>query len=109
MSSCTNLVPFLVFGAVRQVVVFPPSFREYTVNAMDADELRRSQRRYKSKRASDVVTPAAMESDDLDDYEEDEVSSTTPGGESSDRNILSNLSMRCAISDCVCTRLVRAI
>ena len=69
------------------------------MNAMDVDELRRSQRRYKKTSSSNslrtnevMTTPSQEESDDLDLEDEDEVS--TPSAEAADRNIMSMLSMR---------------
>ncbi len=70
---------------------------EYTVNAMDADELRRSQRKMKKSRIG-ANAVASQESDDLDldddeeDEEEDEAS--TPTAEREDKSAMSMLSIR---------------
>lgn len=56
---------------------------------MDADELRKSQRRYKK---SSSKTGMVSQESDLDDDDEDEVS--TPSAEASDKNMLSLLSVR---------------
>ena len=57
---------------------------------MDADELRRSQRRYKKGgNASSNATPS-QESD----LEEDEEDVSTPSADHADRNIMSSLSVR---------------
>ena len=79
-------------------------FSDYTVNAMDVEELRRSQRRMKKPRgelglglgvsytlnppSSTVSVSGSQDSDD----EDDEVS--TPSGELAERNLLSLLSAR---------------
>jgi len=70
---------------------------DYTVNATDVDELRRSQRRAKQKgrpidrlSGGDVLTTPSQESD-FDD-EEDDLS--TPSADQSEKNILSLLSVR---------------
>ncbi len=86
---------------------------EYTVNATDADELRRSQRRLMSKKlsgapkkssrgAAAAVAAAAAESDDLltdDDDEDEEDDASTPNADSagergSRAGLASSLSVR---------------
>ena len=64
---------------------------QYQVNAMDVEELRRSQRRYRAGRGGRL----GHGSDDEDD--EDDLGSSTPSAEHSDKNIQSML----------CVRLVR--
>lgn len=80
------------------------SFSDYTVNAMDVEELRRSQRRLRKPRSelglmlnssytlnppsSTVSVSGSQDSED----EDDEVS--TPSGEHAERNLLSMLSVR---------------
>merc|ERR1719507_106313 len=58
---------------------------QYQVNAMDVEELRRSQRRYRAGRGGRL----GQASDDEDD--EDELGSSTPSAEHSDKNIQSML------------------
>merc|ERR1719435_32693 len=58
---------------------------QYQVNAMDVEELRRSQRRYRAGRNS-RVEPGSDEEE-----EEDEMGSSTPSAENSDKNIMSML------------------
>lgn len=55
---------------------------------MDAEELRRSQRRYRVKRDNSTKSQES----DLDEDDDDEVS--TPSAEASDKNTLSLLSVR---------------
>ena len=66
---------------------------EFTVTAMDADELKRSQRKYSRKgdphHQGHVVQ---SQESDLDDEEEDEVS--TPSADTGDKNMMSILSVR---------------
>ena len=81
--------------------LFPDS--DYTVNAMDVEELRRSQRRVKKPRSSGTdlgmsytlnppsSTVSVSGSQDSED-DDDEVS--TPSGELAERNLLSLLSVR---------------
>lgn len=91
-----------MFPAIVVVVVVAPS-SDYTVNAMDVEELRRSQRRMKKPRSggselglgyhlnppsSTVSVSGSQDSEDDDD----EVS--TPSGELTERNLLSLLSVR---------------
>jgi hypothetical protein len=68
-----------------------PLRSEYTVNAMDADELRRSQRRYKNKGggSSRAHQVHSQESDLDDEEEEDEGAVSTPSADTSDRNLMS--------------------
>jgi len=58
---------------------------QYQVNAMDVEELRRSQRRYRAGRNS-RVEPGSDEDED-----EEEMGSSTPSAENSDKNIMSML------------------
>jgi len=58
---------------------------QYQVNAMDVEELRRSQRRYRAGRSS-RVEPGSDEEE-----EEEEMGSSTPSAENSDKNIMSML------------------
>jgi len=58
---------------------------QYQVNAMDVEELRRSQRRYRAGRNS-RVEPGSDEEED-----EEEMGSSTPSAENSDKNIMSML------------------
>ena len=78
-------------------------FSDYTVNAMDVEELRRSQRRLKKPRGGELglgvsytlnppsSTVSVSGSQDSDD-DDDEIS--TPSGELAERNLLSLLSVR---------------
>lgn len=59
---------------------------QFQVNAMDVEELRRSQRRYRAGRRNQAG------SDDEDD--EDDLGSSTPSAEHSDKNIQSMLCVR---------------
>ena len=68
-------------------------FSEYTVNATDVDELRRSQRRLKSSKKGRPTSNNDSE-DDLDLDDEDEASASTPNAESADKNFMSSLSVR---------------
>lgn len=56
---------------------------QYQVNAMDVEELRRSQRRYRAGRNSRV------EPGSDDEEEEEEMGSSTPSADNSDKNIMS--------------------
>ncbi len=86
-------------------------FSEYTVNAMDAEELRKSQRRLKkapagglkglSKGTHDALATPSQESDDLDDDEEDDPA--TPSAEHAERNMMSMLSVRCVMFNTLLT------
>ena len=75
-------------------VLMPPSvalFQTLTpsliqVNAMDVEELRRSQRRYRAGRGRGHG--------DGSDDEDDDLGSSTPGADSSDKNIHSMLCVR---------------
>ncbi|XP_059095788.1 mitogen-activated protein kinase-binding protein 1-like isoform X3 [Tigriopus californicus] len=55
---------------------------EYTVNAMDADELRKSQRRYKKGRGDAIGTTPSQESD----LEEEEDDASTPNPDMAERS-----------------------
>ena len=65
---------------------------QYQVNAMDVEELRRSQRRYRAGRGGRL----GHGSDDEDD--EDDLGSSTPSAEHSDKNIQSMLCVRLVLS-----------
>jgi hypothetical protein len=89
---------------------------------MDADELRKSQRRYKQSGSSssnpksvagrqiskhDVMTTPSQESDLDDDYDELMEEPTTPSADNSERNIMSMLSVRLVPIECLrCVRLL---
>ena len=68
----------------------------YTVKAMDVDELRRSQKRHKKATGrNEVLTTPSPDSDledDMDIDEEEVVS--TPSAENAERNMMSMLSVR---------------
>eukprot|EP00095_Tigriopus_kingsejongensis_P003257 maker-scaffold69_size418775-snap-gene-2.28 protein:Tk03257 transcript:maker-scaffold69_size418775-snap-gene-2.28-mRNA-1 annotation:"mitogen-activated protein kinase-binding protein 1-like isoform x2" len=61
---------------------------EYHVNAMDAEELRKSQRRYKKGRGEQIATPS--QESDLDEEEDD---ASTPNADTSERNNMSMFSV----------------
>ena len=61
---------------------------QYQVNAMDVEELRRSQRRYRAGRGG------SRHGGSDDEEEEEDLGSSTPGAENSDKNIHSMLCVR---------------
>ncbi|XP_066991483.1 mitogen-activated protein kinase-binding protein 1 [Anabrus simplex] len=84
---------------LQRLIYYPPAEEtgsDYTVNAMDSEELRRSVRRHKKnhvpERLLDVVSVSASVSGSQDSDEDDEDAST-PSAETADRNILSMLSV----------------
>jgi len=74
-----NMGSTMYFGQVEE------RSEQYQVNAMDVEELRRSQRRYRAGRNSRV------EPGSDDEEEEEEMGSSTPSAENSDKNIMSML------------------
>ncbi|KAK7791821.1 hypothetical protein R5R35_001242 [Gryllus longicercus] len=84
---------------IQRLIYYPPAEEtgsDYTVNAMDVEELRRSQRRHKkghvSERLLDVVSVSASVSGSQDSDDDDEDGST-PSADTADRTILSMLSV----------------
>lgn len=80
---------------------------DYTVNAMDVEELRRSQRRMKKPRSGgselglgyNLNPPSSTVSvSGSQDSEEDDDEVSTPSGELTERNLLSLLSVRYSLS-----------
>jgi hypothetical protein len=72
---------------------------DYTVNAMDVEELRRSQRRLKKNQRPERLTDlplvsvsASVSGSQESDEDDDEVS--TPSADTAERNLLSLLSVR---------------
>ncbi|KAL3271989.1 hypothetical protein HHI36_022458 [Cryptolaemus montrouzieri] len=79
-----------------------PSGSEFTVTNIDADELRKSQRKKKESKVPSIkVPPATFDSNDSDD-DDDEAS--TPSGENTDRNPLSLFSVSSESLDQLATR-----
>lgn len=81
--------------------MFMTSFQcsDYTVNAMDVEELRRSQRRLKKNQRPERLTDlplisvsASVSGSQESDEDDDEVS--TPSADTAERNLLSLLSVR---------------
>ena len=81
---------------------YPPAEEtgsDYTVNAMDVEELRRSQRRMKKNHHPEqladlplISVPASVSGSQDSDEDDDEVS--TPSADTTERNLLSMLSVR---------------
>ncbi|XP_046980960.1 mitogen-activated protein kinase-binding protein 1 isoform X1 [Schistocerca americana] len=82
----------------QRLIYYPPAEEtgsDYTVNAMDVEELRRSQRKHKRSQRPEHLAPlsvSASVSGSQDSDDDDEEGASTPGTENVDKNIASLLS-----------------
>jgi hypothetical protein len=67
-------------------------YSDYTVNAMDVEELRRSQRRHKKSRPERLTDLPSIAISGSQESDEDDEEASTPSAETAERNLMSLLS-----------------